>query len=65
MKYLVYVLMALAVASIVFNALKLDFSNILYGDSQIAVISIIAALCGIILLSILLMSYKIKERKES
>jgi len=64
MKYVVYALIILAIASIVFNAFKLNFSNLLAGESQIAVISIIAALCGVILLSILLISYKIKEKNE-
>ena len=64
MKYVVYAIMILGIASIVFNAFKLDFSNLLAGESQIAVISIIAALCVVILMSIMLVSYKIKEKES-
>ena len=64
MKYVVYAIMILGIASIVFNAFRLDFSNLLAGESQIAVISIIAALCVVILMSIMLVSYKIKEKES-
>jgi len=64
MKYVVYAIMILGIASIVFNAFKLDFSNLLAGESQIAVISIVAALCVVILMSIMLISYKIKEKQN-
>ncbi|GAK75178.1 hypothetical protein JCM19314_3083 [Nonlabens ulvanivorans] len=56
--------MALAAASIIFNATKLDFSNLFKGDSQIAVISILASLCVLILLAILQVSLKIKDKHE-
>jgi hypothetical protein len=65
MKYIAYGIIVLAIASIVFNILKLDFSNVFGGESQIAVISIVAALCVVILMCILLISYKIKETQES
>ncbi len=65
MKYVSYAVIIVAIASIVYNAFMLDFSNILSGDSQIAVISIIAALCVVILMSILIMSYKIQEKQEN
>ncbi len=65
MKYVAYAIIILAIASVVFNAFKLDFSNLLVGESQIAVISIIAALCVVVLMSILIMSYKIKEKQEN
>ncbi len=65
MKYVVYGIMLLAIASIVFNAFKLNFSQLFVGESQIAVISIVAALCVVLLMSILLVSYKIKEQQDS
>ncbi|WP_194851920.1 hypothetical protein [Nonlabens antarcticus] len=65
MKYVTYGIMLLAVASIVFNTFKLNFSHLFAGESQVAVISIVAALCVVILMSILLISYKIKEKQES
>lgn len=65
MKYVFYVIALLAIASIVFNVLKLDFNNILQGDSQIAAISIIAALCVVILMSIMIVSNKISDKYGS
>ena len=65
MKYVAYGIIVLAIASIVFNILKLDFSNVFSGESQIAVISTVAALCVVVLMCILLISYKIKETQES
>jgi bacteriorhodopsin len=62
MKYAFYIIGVLAVASIVFNIFKLDFNHILRGDSQIAAISIIAALCVVILMSIMVVSKKINEK---
>jgi antibiotic biosynthesis monooxygenase (ABM) superfamily enzyme len=62
MKYAFYIIAVLAVASIVFNIFKLDFNHILRGDSQIAAISIIAALCVVILMSIMVVSKKINEK---
>ncbi|OUS09619.1 hypothetical protein A9Q93_13800 [Nonlabens dokdonensis] len=64
MKYVFYLIIVLAVASIVFNALKLDFDHLFQGDSQIAIISIIAAICVIVLMSIMLVSKKIAEKVE-
>lgn len=64
MKIFIYILMVLAIASIIFNATKLEFNNLFNGDSQVAVISILAALCVFILLVILQISFKIKEKHE-
>ena len=65
MKYAVYGIILLGIASLVYNGFRLDFSNLFVGESQIAVISMIAALCVVLLMSILLISYKIKEHQES
>jgi hypothetical protein len=64
MKYISYGIIVLAIVSIVFNIFKLDFSNVFGGESQIALISIVSALCVVVLLGILLVSYKIKETQE-
>ncbi|MEO9952884.1 hypothetical protein [Nonlabens sp.] len=64
MKYVFYFILILAIASIVFNATKLDINNLLQGESQIGAISIVAALCVAILMSIMLVSYKIKDKYE-
>jgi len=64
MKIVFYIILVLSLLSIVFNATKLDFSNILAGDSQVAAISIVAALCVSVLSAIMLVSLKIREKQE-
>ena len=63
MKIFIYVLMVLALGLIVFNATQLDFDALFQGDSQIALIGILAAACVLILLSILLISRRIAGKK--
>lgn len=62
MKTLIYILMVIAIGIIGFNFTKLDSANVLQGDSSIAVISILAGMCTILLLGILLVSKKIAEK---
>ncbi|WP_139854258.1 hypothetical protein [Aequorivita sinensis] len=62
MKVFIYILMALSFALIIFNATKLEFDNILVGDSSVAVFGILAGMCSFILLGILLISKKIASK---
>lgn len=61
MKIFITILTIVAVALIAFNATNLDFNNIFEGDSLTAVITIVAALCAIMLLQILRISKKIES----
>lgn len=65
MKTLLYLLIIIAIASIGYNATKLDANQLLNGDSMIAVTGIVAALCSVLLVTILLISFKIKDSKAS
>ena len=65
MKILTTVLTVIAVALIAFNATKLDFNNLLDGDSFTAVLTIVAALCAILLLQILRLSKKIEKLNKN
>jgi cell division protein FtsX len=62
MKILIYVMMALAAVLVVFNTTKLDFENLLVGESSIAFICILAGFCAILLLAILLISKRIEAQ---
>ncbi|MDC8005956.1 hypothetical protein POV27_18025 [Aureisphaera galaxeae] len=64
MKIFTYILLIIGVGLIVLNATKLDFSDLLKGDSAVAVIGILAAACAILLALILRTSVKIKQRKK-
>ncbi len=64
MKIFTYILIAIAIGLIIFNATKLDFDNLFEGDSTIAAISILAAACAILLLLILRTSQRIARKKK-
>ncbi|WP_299524597.1 hypothetical protein [Winogradskyella sp.] len=67
MKIFTIILSVIAVGLIIFNATKLNFDALFEGESYTAILTIIAALCAIILLQILRISKKIetlsKKRK--
>lgn len=52
MKVFTYIFLIASALMIILNATKLDFSNLFAGDSLIAIISILALACGIILILI-------------
>lgn len=60
MKIFIWTLTIIAVVLIIFNATKLNFDNLLMGESQTAIITIFSALCAIVLLQILRISKKIE-----
>ena len=61
MKIFTVIFTILALVSIAFSASKIDTSNPFEGDSIIALIMIMAALCALALVYILMVSRKIKE----
>lgn len=60
MKLFTLILSIIAVGLIIFNATKLNFDALFNGESYTAILTIIAALCAIILLQILRISKKIE-----
>lgn len=65
MKIATIILSVIAVALIAFNATKLDFDNLFSGESFTAVLTIISALCAILLLQILRLSKKIERLQKT
>ena len=61
MKAFTLTLSIIAIALIIFNTTKLNFDSLFEGESYTAVLTIIAALCAIILLQILRISKKIEK----
>lgn len=55
------ILILIAIGLIAYNVTLVDYSNPLTGDSIIAVIGILAALCAIVLILIYLASKKIEK----
>lgn len=64
MKIMSYVLMIIALGLIIFNATKINLDDPLTGDSQVAVIGILASACVIVLLLILNTSLLIKKKQK-
>ncbi len=63
-KYLSLVLILLGIALVAYNVTMLDFADPLNGDSLIALIGIVAALCAILLVLIFNSSKKIQKKLE-
>ncbi|WP_400075279.1 hypothetical protein [Winogradskyella sp. R77965] len=61
MKIFTIVLSVIAIGLIIFNATKLNLEALFEGESYTAILTIIAALCAIILLQILRISKKIEK----
>ena len=61
-KTLSFILIVLGVALIAYNVTLVNFENPFEGNSIIAIIGIIAALCAIVLLLIYMTSKKIQEK---
>lgn len=62
MKIFTNILLFIAIALIAFNVTLLDFKNPLDGDSSVALIGILAAICAVIILLIFRMSKKIEDK---
>ena len=62
MRIFTIILVVLAVALIAYNFTLIDFNTPFEGDSIIAIIGILAALCAIILLVIFTISKKIQDK---
>jgi uncharacterized integral membrane protein len=61
-KIVLAVLLLIAAALIAYNSTKLDFEELFEGDSLIAVIGILAAVCSGMLLIIFHLSKKIQKK---
>ncbi|MFD2551703.1 hypothetical protein ACFSQP_07740 [Bizionia sediminis] len=64
MKILALILSVIALGLIGFNATKIDFAAPFENDSIIAIITIFASLCALVLLQILLVSKKIEQKTK-
>jgi len=61
MKAFTYILSAVAAIFVVFNLTQIDFSSPFGDDSIVAVITVVAGLCAILLLTILRVSKSIEK----
>lgn len=64
MKYFIYTLLGLAIGLLIFNIFQIDYNDIFGQESSGALIGILSSLCIIVLMFILLLSRKIKQKSE-
>lgn len=64
MKIVIYLLIAIASALIIYNFTFVDFQNAFSGDSATALVGILASSCVVVLMVILLMSRAISKKME-
>ena len=62
MKIFTIILSIIAVALIIYNSTKVDFNTPFEGESIVAIITVVASLCAILLLQILRVSKKIEQK---
>ncbi|MEL0455659.1 hypothetical protein WJN01_05435 [Flavobacteriaceae bacterium SZ-1-7] len=62
MKILSIILSVIALGLIIFNFTKVDFNAPFKGESMIAVITIVASLCVILMMAILRISKRIEQK---
>ena len=65
MKILIYILSLLALGLIIYNATLIDTNAPFQGQSVVALITIVASLCAIVLLQILRISKRIEQLSKS
>lgn len=64
MKIIIHILSLIALALIIYNATKIDVNSPFQGESVTAIITIVAALCAILLLQILRISKQIEQKSK-
>ncbi len=63
MKILIYTVLIIGLGLIVFNATKLDLENPFTDESGVAAIGVLAAACAVMLMVILLVARRMKQKK--
>lgn len=64
MRIFSYIIIALSVITIIFNATKIDFEKPFEGESTIAIIGIIASFCAILLVTLFRVAKKVVEQTK-
>ena len=64
MRIFSYIVIALSVITIIFNATKIDFEKPFEGESTIAIIGIIASFCAILVVTLFRVAKKVVEQTK-
>ena len=62
MKYFTILVTIIAAGLIIYNARMLNFNNLFEGQSIIALITILASLCAIVILQVLRLSKRVSDK---
>jgi hypothetical protein len=64
MKIFTYIIIALSLITIVFNATKINFEKPFEGESTIAIIGIVASFCAILIVTLYTVAKKVVEQTK-
>ena len=64
MKIFTYIIIALSLITIVFNATKIDFEKPFEGERTIAIIGIVASFCAILIVTLYTVAKKVVEQTK-
>lgn len=64
MKIFTYIIIALSLITIIFNATKVSLEKPFEGESTIAIIGIVASFCAIVLVTLFAVSKKLVEQTK-
>ena len=64
MKIFTYIIIALSLITIVFNATKINFEKPFEGESTIAIIGIVASFCAILIVTLYTIAKKVVEQTK-
>lgn len=64
MKLFTLILSGIAIVLMIYNATKINFDMLFQGESVVALITIFASLCAVLLLQILRISKKIEKKSK-
>ena len=64
MKIFTYIIIALSLITIVFNATKINFETPFEGESTIAIIGIVASFCAILVVTLFMVAKKVVEQTK-
>ncbi len=64
MKIIIHILSLMALGLMIYNLTKVDFNAPFQGESVTGIITIVAALCAILLLQILRVSKQIEQKSK-
>lgn len=64
MKIITYIIIALSIISIIFNATKINLEKPFEGESTVALIGVVAGFCAIVIMGLFIVAKKVLEQTK-